>query len=312
MVRAVRRPNGLGRAIFWSPGLKHGPLAWSRSLTTTMPYLEAKNSPDVSANESEVDTETPDGKSLPKRASSLVNSILHGSPKARKDAQETFSRLLARGKYVHELCEHNVKPDCVDEYAAVISEFYPRLVADLSPKVKLCGSWLTDVGKLDTFFHIWEYKGYPEYSELVAQMRHNPVYQDFQRCCQKLLVSRNNHIMLEFAFWPTSPPVTTNGIYELRSYRLKPGHLLEWESNWRRGIECRRSLEHPIGAWFSQLGHLNYVHHMWAYPDLEVRKRTREEAWSNEGWAQTVYNTVRLIDEMQSNILTPLPFSPLK
>lgn len=28
-------------------------------------------------------------------------------------------------------------------------------------------------------------------------------------------------MMLEFSFWKTSPPQTTNGIYELRKYNLK-------------------------------------------------------------------------------------------
>ncbi|KAJ1906540.1 hypothetical protein IWQ60_012056 [Tieghemiomyces parasiticus] len=255
---------------------------------------------------------TTSGKSLPKRASSLVSSILHGSPQARQDAKDTFSRLLARGKYVHELCEHTVKPECLEEYVAVISEFYPRITRDLNPKVKLCGSWVPEVGKLDTVLHIWEYEGYPAHELLQKELKGNPAYHEFHRRCLPLLTKRSSQIMLEFEFWPTSPPVTTGGIYELRSYRLKPGHLLEWESNWRRGIECRRDVEHPIGAWFSQLGGLNYVHHMWAYPDLETRRRWREEAWTKEAWSTTVYNTVRLIDEMHTNILNPLPFSPLK
>jgi hypothetical protein len=48
----------------------------------------------------------------------------------------------------------------------------------------------------------------------------------------KLLISRENNIMREFSFWKTAPPQTTNGIYELRKYNLKPGNLLEWEYYW--------------------------------------------------------------------------------
>lgn len=46
--------------------------------------------------------------------------------------------------------------------------------------------------------------------------------------------------MSEFAFWASSPPRETGGIFEMRSYQLKPGTLLEWEAAWRRGIEYRR------------------------------------------------------------------------
>ena len=46
------------------------------------------------------------------------------------------------------------------------------------------------------------------------------------------LKSRTTQINQEFAFFPSSPPRTQGGIFELRSYQLKPGSLLEWESAW--------------------------------------------------------------------------------
>src|SRR3954467_8454748 len=93
--------------------------------------------------------------------------------------------------------------------------------------------------------------------------------------------------------------------------------LIAMVINRRKGLECRRQFCEPVGAWFSQLGSLNYVHHMWTYPyvyfppilltvrfelspacgckygfrDLQTRKETRESAWKIEGWPQTVYNT---------------------
>jgi hypothetical protein len=105
--------------------------------------------------------------------------------------------------------------------------------------------------------------------------------------------------------------------------------------HWRKGLDCRRQFCEPVGAWFSQLGDLNVVHHMWTYPDLQTRKITREDAWQVDGWAETVTNTgkihallnktllkrltnaffsilVRLINKMQSSILKPLDYSPLR
>jgi hypothetical protein len=51
---------------------------------------------------------------------------------------------------------------------------------------------------------------------------------------------------------------------------------------------------------------------MWQYSDLEKRKIIREQAWEVDGWAETVYKTVRLVHKMESNILIPLPFSPIR
>ncbi|KAJ2843435.1 hypothetical protein GGI22_007205, partial [Coemansia erecta] len=92
-------------------------------------------------------------KTLPQKASHIVRSILHGSEQVRQETRDTLSKVLARGKYVHELTMHRVKPGHMDEYKSVVAELYPRIVRNLSPKVKLVGSWETDIGDLDTAIH---------------------------------------------------------------------------------------------------------------------------------------------------------------
>ncbi|CAG8506875.1 6061_t:CDS:10 [Funneliformis caledonium] len=261
-----------------------------------------------------------DSDKIKSKASSLVQSILHGSQAIREEENQTHSKLIARGKYVHELqsinlipeFEHKIKPDCVEDYIRLISEYYPRIANDPENSVHLCGSWQTEIGDLDTFVHIWEYQGYIGYDETHNRLKKDHHYQKFIKELRPMLQSRYNQICLEFAFWQTSPPAVNGGIYELRTYELEPGNLLEWETHWVRGLECRRQFCEPVGAWFCQLGALNFVHHMWQYPDLESRKITREQAWQVDGWAETVYKTVRLIRRMETNILTPLPFSPLR
>src|SRR6266542_6058158 len=47
-------------------------------------------------------TASQDGSPVSK-ASSFVQSILHGSNDAKEEERQTYSKLLARGKYVHEL-----------------------------------------------------------------------------------------------------------------------------------------------------------------------------------------------------------------
>jgi len=34
----------------------------------------------------------------------------------------------------------------------------------------------------------------------------------------------------------------------------------------RKGIEARRKFVRPVGAWFSQVGRLHQVYHLWQYP----------------------------------------------
>lgn len=75
-------------------------------------------------------------------------------------------------------------------------------------------------------------------------------------------------------------------------------------------MEARRLLIQPVGAFFSQVGELNYVHHIWAYKDLHARKIIREKCWQIEGfpyfdsgWANTVYRTHAMTDKMSSCIM---------
>ena len=46
------------------------------------------------------------------------------------------------------------------------------------------------------------------------------------------LYSRTNQLNQEFAILPTAPPHADGGIFELRTYQLKAGTLLEWENTW--------------------------------------------------------------------------------
>ncbi|KAF1800902.1 hypothetical protein V8B55DRAFT_1390517 [Mucor lusitanicus] len=253
-----------------------------------------------------------------KQSAGFIKSVLYGKELSgagnvlAPELTTTHSKKLARGKYVHEMQTHRVKPDKVEEYIQLMSTHYPRIANDPQNEVHLCGSWEMIVGDLDTFVHIWEYKGYPGHKQTMERLAKDPVYAQFVKDLRPLLISRENNMMLEFSFWKTSPPQTTNGIYELRKYNLKPGNLLEWEYYWRKGLECRSQFCEPVGAWFSQLGNLHTVQHMWTYPDLQTRKTTREEAWKVEGWSDTVYKTVRLVDSMHSFILKPLDYSPLR
>jgi len=243
-----------------------------------------------------------------------VQTLLHGSPDARRAGEieiQQHSRLVARGKYVHGFEVHRVKPDSIDEYKVAAEKYYGGIKDDPRLHVKLTGSWETLVGNQDTFIHILEYENYAGYDktmELIRSSEHAGTYKSLL----PHVTSRSTQLAQEFAFFPTAPPRAQGGVFELRSYQLKPGTLLEWENTWRRGIEARRKFVAPVGAWFSQIGRLHQVHHMWQYPSLEARKETREKAWQIDGWAETVAKTAQLAKFMDSFILLPLPYSPLK
>ncbi|KAK2736187.1 hypothetical protein FQN57_000861 [Myotisia sp. PD_48] len=243
-----------------------------------------------------------------------LSSLIYGTKEGQqldKDIERSFSEVLARGKYVHSVVFHKVKPDKVDEYVDLVGEWYPKMAGMESNRVNLVGSWRTQVGDNDTFVHIWEYQRYSGYHASLHAISQHPDFADFDRRLKSLIENKSTSLMQEFSFWPTTPPRRLGGVFELRSYTLHPGNLLEWESHWRRGLAARRQIMEGVGAWFVQIGDLNTVHHLWQFANLEERKKRREQSWEIEGWAETVHKTVPLIQTMKSRILIPMAWSPV-
>ncbi|KAK4169750.1 hypothetical protein QBC43DRAFT_351834 [Cladorrhinum sp. PSN259] len=250
----------------------------------------------------------------PERKLGPLTNLIYGTKEGREmDAQieASFSQVLARGKYVHSIVFHDVKPKHVDEYVELVGSWYPKIAANPDNKVHLVGSWRTEVGDCDTFVHIWEYQRYQGYHASMNTISRHPEYPAFEKKLRSLIRSKHSSLMQEFSFWPTTPPRQLGGVFELRSYTLHPGNLLEWETHWRRGLTARREVMEGVGAWFVQIGDLNTVHHLWQFADLEERKIRREKSWQHEGWADTVHKTVPLIQEMKSRIMVPMPWSPV-
>ena len=83
-----------------------------------------------------------------------LSSLIYGTQEGRQMDQEiekSFSQVLARGKYVHSIVFHSVKPDKVDQYVDLVGGWYPRMAKIPENHVNLVGSWRTEVGDCDTF-----------------------------------------------------------------------------------------------------------------------------------------------------------------
>ncbi|XP_002739910.1 protein NipSnap homolog 2-like [Saccoglossus kowalevskii] len=228
-------------------------------------------------------------------------------------ATAAHSRLLATKEYVYELQIHDVKPDCFEDYKAAAEQHLKNRHEDGNIPSKLFGSWITTFGHQDQAVHIWLYEnGYKDIMQTRAMLLEDPEYVKYKKERLKMLVSRRNQLLQAFSFWGEPDPREPGNIYEMRSYHLKPGTMIEWGNNWRRGIECRRAKNENIAGLFTQIGDLYLVHHIFAYENLQTRKEVRENAWQKPGWDQTVAYTVPLIRKMESRIMRPFAHSPLK
>ncbi|XP_059486790.1 protein NipSnap [Neocloeon triangulifer] len=224
--------------------------------------------------------------------------------------KESHSRMLSDKEVIYELLTHDVKPQHNEEYL-VNYQNSVKLVHDRKLQCELVASWKVSVGDQDQCLHLWKYTGgFASIDNARKVLTVDKEYTTLEKTRGKMLRARNLQFLLAFSYWPQIIPRAGGNLYEIRSYTLKPGTMIEWGNNWARAINYRRNNDEAYAAFFSQVGRLYNVHHIWCYPDLQVRKETREAAWRMPGWDECVAYTVPLIREMDSRILHPTSFSP--
>jgi hypothetical protein len=225
---------------------------------------------------------------------------------------KTQSAVLSRGQEVYELQVHNLKADRKEEYLAETGENLLRIHEIDEYPLELIGSWSTLIGSnTDQITHLWKYNGFAAMNQAFQKLKSDETWTKFLKSQGANVISRSNQIALSFTYWPPLVMKKSSRIYEMRSYMLKPGSLIEWGEWWSDGIRYRIEDE-AVGGWFSQVGVIHQVHHLWAYADLMSRKEARESSWEQPGWDEVVRRTVPLIQSMESRILVPNEFSPLQ
>ncbi len=102
-------------------------------------------------------------------------------------------------------------------------------------------------------------------------------------------------------------------IYEMRTYRMKVGTVPAYlKLVDQEGIAVQKShLGQLVGYFFSDIGALNEIVHIWAYADLNDRETRRAALAADARWQVFLPKIQALIETMENKILKPAPFSPL-
>ena len=96
-------------------------------------------------------------------------------------------------------------------------------------------------------------------------------------------------------------------IYEFRTYTLHPRTLPGFLKRWTDALEPRLKLSPLAAFWYTEIGPLNQVIHVWPYENTLERSKIRADAIQRGVWPP---KTSEFIAEMKSEIFEPLPFSP--
>lgn len=101
--------------------------------------------------------------------------------------------------------------------------------------------------------------------------------------------------------------------YEIRTYRLMngaiPAYLKVVEEE---GIAIQRKhLGELVAYFFSEIGPINEIVHIWAYPSLDERERRRAALMEDPDWQAFLPKIRDLIEVADNKIMRSARFSPL-
>lgn len=102
-------------------------------------------------------------------------------------------------------------------------------------------------------------------------------------------------------------------IIEQRTYRVRAGSVREYLRTYEHegGLELQRKyLGRMVGYFFTDIGPLNEIVHLWAYDDLADREKRRAALSADPAWQEYAPKIFQFIETQETKILKPAPFSP--
>lgn len=102
-------------------------------------------------------------------------------------------------------------------------------------------------------------------------------------------------------------------IVEKRTYTFHPGKLQEFLTLYEKeGLPIHVRYLPLIGYFTSEIGTLNQVITMWGYADMADREEKRARLYADPEWIAFGPKTTHLIQTMETMILRPTAFSPIR
>ena len=103
-------------------------------------------------------------------------------------------------------------------------------------------------------------------------------------------------------------------IIEHRTYKIKPGKINALMDLYEKvGMDVHKKiLGNQIGYFYTEIGPLNEIVHLYGYKSLDDRARRRKELSENETWQKYISQAIDFIENQESKILLPAKFSAIQ
>lgn len=97
-------------------------------------------------------------------------------------------------------------------------------------------------------------------------------------------------------------------IYTLKNGNVKP--FLKLYEELGKDVQIR-ILGNMVGYFYTDIGPLNQIVHMWGYDSMDDRYSRRAELQASEEWLKYAVQMRPLVSHIENKILIPADFSPI-
>jgi len=97
---------------------------------------------------------------------------------------------------------------------------------------------------------------------------------------------------------------------EERMYTLKVGTAPEYLKHYQNeGMKVQlKHLPHMVGYYFTEIGGLNCMVHLWAYDSLDQREKCRAAMQADPEWKKYLEKSRPLMESQENRIMKAAPF----
>lgn len=210
---------------------------------------------------------------------------------------------------IHELRIYTLQPGKQPEFLSHAKDVGLRIRGEKYGRLE--GYWTSEFGILNQVLHLWSFTSLEERARMLGELgRIDDWTRNYLPKARSMMVTQETSILTPAL--PIESPEGGPNLYELRRYTTHPGKAPEWLALIKEAAPSRRKLSPIVGVWLSEIGPLNQVLHLWSYRDLNERAVVRDKARSDPAWREFVGRVPPLLMRMESTILAPASFSPLR
>lgn len=209
---------------------------------------------------------------------------------------------------IHELRTYTLRPGKVPEFLKQAEERAIPIRGDDYGKME--GFWFTEFGPLNQVVHLWSHADLNARQDARTRLAQN---EDWMKGYVPEIypLIRHQEIRLMHPRMPLKVPTTKGNIYEYRHYQAAIGKVPEFVANFTEVMPVREKYSPNVCLWHTEAAEPNEVSHMWVYPDFAARAETRGKLMEDPDWRAFLGKGGPLLEEMNSTLLLPAPFSPM-